>query len=132
MSLKSQTSPRLRLILLVVLCAIPSCAEAYAILWGQRHGLTGKALRDGLDFWAGGFLALHGHLATLFSAPAYQHFLSLQYGKLPFHFWSYPPTYLLLATGFDWLSPWHAVLAFDAFSLVFSPACSASPARAAG
>ena len=63
MSLKSQTSPRLRLILLVVLCAIPSCAEAYAIIWGQRHGLTGKALRDGLDFWAGGFLALHGHLA---------------------------------------------------------------------
>ncbi len=57
MSLKSQTLPRLRLILLVVLCAIPSCAEAYAIIWGQRHGLTGKALRDGLDFWAGGFLA---------------------------------------------------------------------------
>lgn len=118
MSLKSQTSTRLKLITLVALCAIPSCAEAYAIAWGQIHGHTGKALRDGLDFWAGGFLALHGHLAMLFDPHAYHNFLNLAYGKLPYHLWSYPPTYLLVASGFGWLSPWHAVLAFDACSLL--------------
>ncbi len=118
MSPKSQTWTRLKLIALVALCAIPSCAEGYAVLWGERHGQTGKALRDGLDFWAGGFLALHGHLAMLYDHLAYQDFLTGQYGALPYHLWSYPPNYLLLASGFGWLSPWHAVLAFDACSLV--------------
>jgi hypothetical protein len=118
MSLKSQISSRLALILLAVLCVIPSCFEAVAIIWGQFHGHTGKALRDGLDFWAGGFLALHGHSAMLFSPLAYQAFLAGLYGKLPYHLWSYPPTYLLLASAFGWLSPWHAVLAFDACALL--------------
>jgi alpha-1,2-mannosyltransferase len=114
MSLKSQISSRLVLILLAILCAIPSCFETAAIIWGQFHGYTGKALRDGLDFWAGGFLALHGHFEMLFSPLAYQGFLAGLYGKLPYHLWSYPPNYLLLASAFGWLSPWHAVLAFDA------------------
>lgn len=118
MSLKSQISHRLALILLAVLCVIPSCFEAVAIIWGQFHGLAGKALRDGLDFWASGFLALHGHSAMLFSPLAYQAFLAGLYGKLPYHLWSYPPTYLLLASVFGWLSPWHAVLAFDACALL--------------
>jgi alpha-1,2-mannosyltransferase len=118
MSLKSQISSRLALILLAVLCVIPSCFEAAAIIWGQFYGHTGKALRDGLDFWAGGFLALHGHSAMLFSPLAYQAFLAGLYGKLPYHLWSYPPTYLLLASAFGWLSPWHAVLAFDACALL--------------
>jgi alpha-1,2-mannosyltransferase len=118
MSLRSQIFTRPKLIALVVLCALPSCAEAYAIAWGQLHGLTGKALRDGLDFWAGGFLALHGDIAMLFDPLAYQSFLAGAYGKLPYHLWSYPPNYLLLAAGFGWLSPWHAVLAFDFCSLL--------------
>ena len=118
MSQKSQISSRLALISLAVLSAIPSCFEAAAIIWGQRHGHVGKALRDGLDFWAGGFLALHGHVAMLFSPLAYQGFLAGLFGKLPYHLWSYPPNYLLLASAFGWLSPWHAVLAFDACALL--------------
>jgi hypothetical protein len=117
MNENSQTSPRLKLGLLVALCALPSCFEAFAVLWGYRHGHAGKALRDGLDFWAGGFLALNHHLPILFDHTAYQSFLEGIYGHLPYHLWSYPPNYLLLTTAFDWLSPWHAVFAFDAFSL---------------
>jgi hypothetical protein len=113
MERKSQT----RLVLLAVLCAVPSLVEGAAVVWGQAHGMTGKALRDGLDFWAGGFLALHGHVAMLFDQTAYDGFLRGIYGKLPVHLWSYPPNYLLLAAGFDWLPPWPAVLAFDALGL---------------
>jgi hypothetical protein len=103
-----------------VMCLLPSLAEGYAIVWGELHGFTGKALRDGLDFWAGGYLALHGALPVLFSHAAYQAFLNGMYGsKLPYHLWSYPPNYLLLACAFDRLPPWPAVLAFDAASLVF-------------
>ncbi len=119
MNQKSQTMSRHLLIAAVVFCAVPSCCEAFAIAWGQFHGHAGRALRDGLDFWASGFLALHGHLPMLFSHPAYQGFLTGLYGKLPYHLWSYPPNYLLLASGFGWLGPWHAVLAFDAASLLF-------------
>ena len=88
------------------------------IIWGEAHGLTGKALRDGLDFWGGGFLALHGHLATLFDVRAYQAFFAGLYGKLPYHLWSYPPNYLLIALPFGWLPPWPAVLSFDLLSLL--------------
>ena len=84
----------------------------------RRIGLTGKALRDGLDFWGGGFLALHGHLATLFDVRAYQAFFAGLYGKLPYHLWSYPPNYLLIALPFGWLPPWPAVLSFDLLSLL--------------
>jgi hypothetical protein len=114
MERKSQT----RLVLLAVLCVVPSLVEGAAVVWGQAHGMTGKALRDGLDFWAGGFLALHGHVAMLFDQTAYDGFLRGIYGKLPVHLWSYPPNYLLLAAGFGWLPPWPAVLAFDVFGLL--------------
>ena len=121
MDQKSQLRRRVGLILLAVFCVIPSLAEGYAILWGQRHGFTGKALRDGLDFWAGGFLALQCHVATVFNPAAYQTFLNGAFfptaKTLTVHMWSYPPNYLLLATAFGWLAPWHAVLAFDALSL---------------
>jgi len=115
---KSQTLTHLALIGTALCCALPSGVEALAIVWGECHGHAGKALRDGLDFWAGGFLALHGALPVLFDPLAYQSFLAGLYGKLPYHLWSYPPNYLLLAAGFGWLSPWHAVLAFDAVSLL--------------
>ena len=105
------------LVLLVIACALPSCGEAYAIFWGYTHGYPGKALRDGMDFWAGGALALSGHVAYLYNPGAYQGFLASLFGKLPYHLWSYPPSYLLLAAGFDWLSPWRAVFAFDVWSL---------------
>jgi alpha-1,2-mannosyltransferase len=98
---------------------LPSLAEAYAVIWGARQGFTGRALRDGLDFWAGGFLALHHRLAMLFDPGAYQSFLSNAFGaRLPPHMWSYPPNYLLLTTAFDWLPPWPAILAFDLASLL--------------
>jgi hypothetical protein len=121
MDQKSQLRRRVGLIFLAVLCVIPSLAEGYAIIWGQRHGFTGKALRDGLDFWAGGYLALHGHVAMVFDPATYQNFLNATFfpaaKTLTVHMWSYAPNYLLLATAFGWLSPWHAVLAFDALSL---------------
>ncbi len=103
---------------LAVLCVLPSLMEATAVVWGQTHGMVGKALRDGLDFWAGGFLGLHGHVAMLFDPVAYNGFLAGLYGaKLPFHIWSYPPNYLLVTMAFDWLPPWRAVLAWDFCSL---------------
>jgi len=107
-----------RFVLVVALFAVfPSLAEAYAVIWGAAQGFTGRALRDGLDFWAGGFLALHHQLATVFNPVAYQEFLTGGFSKLPTHMWSYPPNYLLLATAFGWLSPWPAILAFEAASL---------------
>lgn len=112
---KSQFSPRLAIILAI--CALPSLCEAYAILWGERHGFTGKALRDGLDFWAGGFLLLHHQTPILFDHMAYQSFLTGLYGHLPYHLWSYPPNYGLVAAAFGWLPPWRAVFCFDALSL---------------
>jgi alpha-1,2-mannosyltransferase len=118
MSQESQIYRPALLTALVALCTVPSCLEAGAIIWGEAHGLTGKALRDGLDFWGGGFLALHGHLATLFDVRAYQGFFAGLYGKLPYHLWSYPPTYLLVALPFGWLPPWPAVLSFDLLSLL--------------
>ena len=115
---KNQASARLKLALIVAFCTLPSLAEGSAVLWGERHGYTGKALRDGLDFWAGGFLLLHHQLSVLFDHEAYQSFLQGMYGHLPYHLWSYPPTYGLLAAAFGWLSPWQAALSFDALSLL--------------
>ncbi len=121
MNRNSQVKRRFGLFLLAIFCVVPSLGEGYAILWGERHGFTGKALRDGLDFWAGGFLASHGHVAMVFDPVAYQGFLNGAFfagaKTLDVHMWSYPPNYLLLASGFGWLAPWHAVLAFDALSL---------------
>jgi hypothetical protein len=119
MDRKSQTKPRLALVLLLILCVVPSFYEGVAVAWGQMHGMAGKALRDGLDFWAGGFLGAHGQVPVLFDTTAYNGFLRGLYGvKLPFHMWSYPPNYLLLAGMFGFLAPWHAVLAFDVGSLL--------------
>lgn len=118
MTSPSQTKRRLLLALLALLCILPSAAEGYAVLWGERHGFVGKALRDGLDFWAGGNLAAHGRATVLFDPAGYNRFLQNLYGHLPFHLWSYPPNDLLLATAFGRLAPWHAVLAFDALSLL--------------
>jgi hypothetical protein len=125
MGATSQTAPadrrrQHRFVLAIALAAIlPSLAEAYAVFWGAAQGFTGRALRDGLDFWAGGFLALHHRLAVLFDPAAYPSFLSNAFGaKLPTHMWSYPPNYLLLTTAFDWLPPWPAILTFDAASLL--------------
>jgi hypothetical protein len=109
---------RRRLAALLLLCLVPSLLEASAVIWGIAHGYTGKALRDGLDFWAGGFLAWHGHAAMLSDPVAYRAFLAGLFGKLPVHLWSYPPNYLLLAALVGWLPPWPAVLAFDLFSLL--------------
>ena len=118
MAEKSQFSPRLLLIITAGLCTIPSLAEGYAIIWGALHNMQGKALRDGLDFWAGGFLLRHHQAPILFDHMAYQSFLQGLYGKLPYHLWSYPPSYGLLASAFGGLSPWDAVFAFDALSLL--------------
>jgi hypothetical protein len=119
MDRKSQTKPGLALVLLLILCVVPSFYEGVAVVWGQMHGMSGKALRDGLDFWAGGFLGAHGQMPVLFDTTAYNGFLRGLYGaKLPFHMWSYPPNYLLLAGMFGFMAPWHAVLAFDVGSLL--------------
>jgi len=118
MAEKSQFSCRL-VGLIVAFSTLPSLAEGYAIAWGQMHGMTGKALRDGLDFWAGGFLLRSGQAPMLFDHMAYQSFLQGLYGvKLPYHLWSYPPTYGLLASAFAVLPPWPDVLSWDVFSLV--------------
>jgi hypothetical protein len=118
MDVKSQTRPKIWLIGLAVLCVVPSLCEGYALVWGNEQGMTGKALRDGLDLWAGGYLALHGHVAMVFDETAYRQFITGIYGKLPMHMWSYPPNYLLMASAFGWLAPWHAVLCFDAATLL--------------
>ncbi len=115
----STPSARAGLVVVALLSVLPSLMEGYALVWGARRGFTGKALRDGLDFWAGGFLALHGRMATVFDPVLYEHFVTLRFGaSLPPHLWSYPPSYLLLASMFGWLPPWPAVLGFDAASMV--------------
>jgi hypothetical protein len=118
MDVKSQTRRRLWLVFLALLCVTPSLSEGYVVLWGVVHGMSGLALRDGMDFWAGGYLAQHGQLAMVFDPLAYRQFLAGIYGKLPTHMWSYPPNYLLMASAFGGLAPWHAVLAFDGLSLL--------------
>jgi hypothetical protein len=121
MGATSQTTQRQhRFVFAIALAAmLPSLAEACAVIWGAAQGFTGRALRDGLDFWAGGFLALHHQLAKLFDPAAYQVFLFRTFGaRLPTHMWSYPPNYLLLTTAFDWLPPWPAILTFDLASLL--------------
>ncbi len=120
---KSQFKARWQLAAILAVCALPSAVEAAAIIWGQAHGYTGKALRDGLDFWAGGFLLLHQQTPILFNHTAYQAFLQGIYGHLPYHLWSYPPSYGLLAAAFAWLPPWGDVLCFDACSLALLAAC---------
>ncbi|MGH7120417.1 MAG: glycosyltransferase family 87 protein [Acetobacteraceae bacterium] len=119
-ALHQEWSPPSRLALfLIAACSLsPSLAEGAALIWGQWHGYTGKALRDGVDFWAGGFLAVHHRLGVLFDVAAYRHFLAAHFGQLPPHIWSYPPNYLLIARAFGWLAPWPAVLAFDAAGIV--------------
>jgi hypothetical protein len=118
---KSQFRTRIVLAAVLVVSAIPCGVKAGVLIWGIRHGYIGKALGDGLDFWAGGFLALHHHVDMVFDPVAYRGFLNGIYGlpgmPLPTHMWSYPPNYLLLVTTFDWLSPAQAVMAFDIFSL---------------
>ncbi len=103
---------------LAALSLIPVLIEAYAVLWGARRGYTGRALRDGLDFWTGGRLAITGRVWTVFDPVAYRHFIAGVFGPaLPTHLWSYPPSYLLLAAAFARLPPWPAVLGFDLASL---------------
>jgi hypothetical protein len=118
MTQKSQTRDRAVLAAVLVFSVLPLGVEAAAMLWGVRHGFTGRALRDGLDFWAGGFLALHRQVTMVFDPVAYAAFITGIYGKLPTHMWSYPPSYLLLASAFGWLSPWVADGAFEAASLL--------------
>jgi alpha-1,2-mannosyltransferase len=106
---------------IALLALLPSCMEGYAVIWGARQGFTGRALRDGLDFWAGGFLAWHHRVQIVFDPVAYRGFLNGMFAatgpKLPIHMWSYPPNYLLLTAAFGWLAPWPAILIFDALSL---------------
>ncbi len=105
--------------MVLALCVVPSAGEAVAVVWGATHGFGPKALRDGLDFWAGGYLALHGQVGTVFDPAGYERFIRGMFAaKLPTHMWSYPPNYLLLAAGLDWLPPWPAVFAFDGLSLL--------------
>ncbi len=120
MSQTAAARRRQRFVLAIAVASIlPSLAEAYAVIWGAAQSFTGRALRDGLDFWAGGFLALHHQVSKLFDPLAYQAFLAANFGaQLPTHMWSYPPNYLLLAAGFDWLPPWTAILTFDLASLL--------------
>ena len=119
MKAPSQTKPRRGpLIALAAICALPCLAEANALLWGATHGYTGRALRDGLDFWAGATLPVQGRLALLFNPAAYNRFLQQLYGPLPTHLWSYPPPYLLLTRLFTGLTAFHAALAFEAASLL--------------
>jgi hypothetical protein len=100
---------------LIVFCTIPSVLQAALMVWGVTAGRGGRAMRDGVDLWAGGWLAWHGHLAWLFDPAAYHAFLAhVLPGDLPYHLWSYPPGYLLIVSPFDWLPPWPAILTYDA------------------
>jgi len=100
---------------LIVFCTIPSVLQAMLMVWGVTAGRGGRAMRDGVDLWAGGWLAWHGHLAWLFDPAAYHAFLARTLpGDLPYHLWSYPPAYLLIVSPFDWLPPWPAILTYDA------------------
>jgi hypothetical protein len=110
----SQHSRRTGLVALLGLCTLPSLLQGALMVWGVSIGRGGRALRDGVDLWAGGWLAWHGHLAWLFDPAAYHAFLDGVFaGPLPYHLWSYPPAYLLVVSLVDWLPPWPATLCFD-------------------
>jgi alpha-1,2-mannosyltransferase len=110
------------ILIVVILSVLPSLGEGYAILWGAHHGYVGESLRDGLDFWVGGWLVWHHQILTVFDPSAYSQFIihgfSIPGRSIPVHMWSYPPNYLLVASLFGWMSPWKAILCFDVLSLM--------------
>jgi hypothetical protein len=107
-------SPRFSLLIAAALglaFAGPALVEIYApAAWPldvHQHAVG----RDFLNLWAAGRLWLQGELASLFSAHTYIAALQRVFDPaVAPHFWSYPPTSLLLAAPFG-LVPYGVALA---------------------
>ncbi len=79
------------------------------------NGRRADALGDGLNYWAGPFLALHDQYSVLFNPIRYEAWFANKFGLYD-HVWSYPPSYLLILLGLGVFHPPVAVLMFSALS----------------
>jgi hypothetical protein len=72
---------------------------------GQQYG------RDFINVWAAPQIAALKGIAAVFDIHAYNDLLGPLYGaRIPTHYWSYPPTFLLFAYPFGELPYWPALL----------------------
>ena len=76
-----------------------------------------QPMADGLYVWSGAHLALTGRLDILFDPLKFSRWFALNFGG-DLHVWGYPPSYLLLALPFGFLSPPAAVICFDLLSIL--------------
>lgn len=100
---------------LVMLAAAPGIAQLALHLSFWRSGYKADALGDGLNYWAGPYLALHGQYATLFDPPRYETWFAALF-HVSDHVWSYPPSYLLVVLWAGFFSPVAGALVFSVFS----------------
>ncbi len=96
-------NPRRVLTLFVLVCAVPGLALG-VLTWGvmPRYPLPAPwdviAVRDYLNVWAGGKLAMVGDFSTLFHPAQYDRWLARLFGGgLQVHTWCYPPSAVFLA-----------------------------------
>lgn len=97
---------------LAVLGATPGLAQLtiHADFW--LSGRKADALGDGLNYWAGSYLARHGHYGVLFDPVSYGAWFARHFGSQA-HAWSYSPDYLLFVMGLSLFPPLAGVLIFS-------------------
>jgi Glycosyltransferase family 87 len=93
---------RRTLFALLGLCLMPGLMEAWVFWHGWPDSLFAPnrqlVVRDYLNLWAGGTLAGHGRLDTVFDPVALARWLWATFGPgLDLHSWGYPPHLLLVA-----------------------------------
>jgi hypothetical protein len=120
MDRKSQTIPRkppLQTLLPVflILAAIPGMVKIASQIIAWRTISHPAALGDGLNYWAGPFLARQS-VAAVFNPPVYSTWLATHLAVKNL-IWSYPPSFLLLLYPLGFLPPVAAVFLFDIMSL---------------
>lgn len=86
-----------------------------------------RPLGDGLYIWSGAHLALTGQVDTVFDPLKFAHWFASNFGG-DLHVWGYPPSYLLFALPFGFLSPLGTVICFDFISIL----CLALALRVSG
>jgi len=120
MDRKSQTNPRkppLQTLLPVflILAAIPGMVKIASQIIAWRTISHAAALGDGLNYWAGPFLARQS-VAAVFNPPVYSAWLATHLAVKNLN-WSYPPSFLFLLYPLGFLPPVAAVFLFDIMSL---------------
>jgi len=120
MDQKSQTNPRPPplgglLPFFLIVFAIPGMVKIASQIVAWRLTSHAAALGDGLNYWAGPFLARQS-VAVVFNPPVYSAWLAAHLAVKNLN-WSYPPSFLLLLYPLGCLPPVGAVFLFDLMSL---------------